>query len=413
MSHFSFRNGEPIALIYGGEHNGKILRIDQNQEFNYEDGVDFERELDICADLIYSDKKNRRQISDYEQTLLEDCIISRVPPTDKYLKSIYNQCIRRLTDNDSTDFDINSGTLQPIPYQNYDDERTDRIYIAAPSGAGKSTFIALFLMEYKKMFPDNRIILFSRKNIDRNLDQVEGIERILAADFLKWLYVNKQDSSSESDESSEDEVKDRKKEINNNKVEYIEDLDDDINEITKKEDLGSVDEPIKIEEIKEPKKRGPPKVGYRKTRKSEIIRKNSKKLAREGKIRIDPLNVLENSIVIFDDIDVISDDETREEMRKLRDDLLETGRDRGISVIATSHQLNNYNLTKTALTEATAVVFFPKSGAPDQIRNYLKNKMGIEDKNKIDDIMHLPTRWIYIFKDSPRYILYEHGAILI
>ena len=63
---------------------------------------------------------------------------------------------------------------QPIP-----DITMERCisYVAGKSGSGKSTYCANWLREYKKIYPDNPIFLFSEVDSDEILDAV-GLERI-------------------------------------------------------------------------------------------------------------------------------------------------------------------------------------------------------------------------------------------
>jgi len=64
--------------------------------------------------------------------------------------------------------------FQPVP-----DITTERNigYVAGKSGSGKSTYCANWLKEYKKIFPDNPIYLFSEVDEDEILDAV-GVNRI-------------------------------------------------------------------------------------------------------------------------------------------------------------------------------------------------------------------------------------------
>ena len=64
------------------------------------------------------------------------------------------------------------------------------------------------------------------------------------------------------------------------------------------------------------------------------------------------------------------------------------------------------------MNESTAIVLFPHAGGHTQVQKYLTNNMML-DKAQIKSIMSLQTRWLYIYKNSPRYIIHEHGAIFI
>ena len=87
------------------------------------------------------------------------------------------------------------------------------------------------------------------------------------------------------------------------------------------------------------------------------------------------------------------------------------GRHYNITCISTSHIITNYVATRTLINEAQSVVIFPKGGSFGQIRGFLERYMGF-DKQLIEQIRLLPTRWVFIHKEYPQYIIYEKGAII-
>ena len=52
------------------------------------------------------------------------------------------------------------------------------IYITAPSGAGKSTWVSKYSRNYSRLFPDQKIVLFSRLEDDEVLDAIPSLVRI-------------------------------------------------------------------------------------------------------------------------------------------------------------------------------------------------------------------------------------------
>ena len=64
----------------------------------------------------------------------------------------------------------NDAKLQLVP--NPDTER-QILYITGPSGSGKSTFARKYLEEFKKVFTDNPVYLFSSLPDDESLDDIE------------------------------------------------------------------------------------------------------------------------------------------------------------------------------------------------------------------------------------------------
>jgi hypothetical protein len=121
---------------------------------------------------------------------------------------------------------------------------------------------------------------------------------------------------------------------------------------------------------------------------------------------------LENSIVLFDDIDTIADKAVRKAVQSLRDDVLETGRHKGVQTISINHMLLAGHETKKALGEATAAVLFPRSGSKHHMNRYLRDYCGFERATALK-IMALPSRWVYISRTYPPYVVHERGAFLV
>ena len=204
------------------------------------------------------------------------------------------------------------GKLFPLPQK-----ESERIYVSAPSGAGKSTFIGQYIKQLRKGTKgQNRrpFILFSRVEEDTPLDNQKPIRIPLTRE--------------EFDE-----------------------------------------EPLECEEF-------------------------------------------ENCIVVFDDIDTMKDKALLKYIQNFRDDLLECGRHYGITTISTTHCILNFHTTRTLLNEAMSMVIFPRACGSFQLKNYLERYMGF-DKKEIDIIKKLPTRWLFIQKTFPRYMIWEKGVQVI
>lgn len=117
------------------------------------------------------------------------------------------------------------------------------------------------------------------------------------------------------------------------------------------------------------------------------------------------------SVVIFDDIDTIKDEKVLKAVKKLRDDLLETGRHEDLTIFTVSHTIMNYKSTKASLNECTSVVLFPK-GNQHQITRFLKEYMGFSPK-MIQKCLKLRSRWFEVVKNYPTFVLHEHGGFII
>lgn len=128
----------------------------------------------------------------------------------------------------------------------------------------------------------------------------------------------------------------------------------------------------------------------------------------------------EHSLVIFDDIDTIADKNICKAVQKLRDDIMETGRQKMIYVINTSHLGMNWTPTRTVLNEANSYTLFPRKGNYEHNFNILKSKMGMKPvvirgiMDRPDGLAHQGKwGWVTVYKDSPQYIIYENGCKLL
>lgn len=120
------------------------------------------------------------------------------------------------------------------------------------------------------------------------------------------------------------------------------------------------------------------------------------------------------SLLLFDDCDTINDLGIKTAVNALLRDVLETGRSHNLSCILTSHLINgtDKNKTKTIFNEAHNITIFPQSGNPYAINYALKNYLGFDSKT-ISKILKLPSRWVFISKTYPVYVLYENGAYIV
>jgi hypothetical protein len=96
-------------------------------------------------------------------------------------KSILKEAKKYVKERKGKDITIFEGEVQPVP-------RTDSrecIYIAGPSGSGKSTYTANYAREYKKIFPKNKIIVFSRVDHDDVIDKLKPIRILINDELIK------------------------------------------------------------------------------------------------------------------------------------------------------------------------------------------------------------------------------------
>lgn len=115
-------------------------------------------------------------------------------------------------------------------------------------------------------------------------------------------------------------------------------------------------------------------------------------------------------LFIFDDCNTIHDEVIREKVFSYMVQLLETGRKLGFTPLITSHLINpnDKKFGRILLNEMTDLVVFPVGGSIKQIRYALDNYFGF-DKKQIMDVIQARSRWVWIHKCAPQYIITEHS----
>lgn len=115
------------------------------------------------------------------------------------------------------------------------------------------------------------------------------------------------------------------------------------------------------------------------------------------------------SIVLFDDIETLSDKKVQEEVEKLRDALLERGRSRYIYVLSITHNPTNFKKTKASLMEASSIVLFPRGGDGYHMKRVLLTYCGLSPHD-VERVNKMSSRWVQCYKRYPKYVLHEKGA---
>ncbi len=129
----------------------------------------------------------------------------------------------------------------------------------------------------------------------------------------------------------------------------------------------------------------------------------------------DPIKLDEfekGSMIIFDDVDVISDKNLRDAVYKISNQVLEIGRHYHLSAIFTNHLSTGGNVTKRILNECHAVIYFPHSGSMRGLNYLLQSYVGL-DKKDIKNIKKLKSRWACIFKNYPQICMTEKNIFVL
>ena len=178
LSFDKVKGAKPIAIVKGGEYDGKVLYI---HEDDHKGSKGSRPKLDINPNNYSTELRDlkpqertkliARLQEAYGKGLQSDQLIGE----SQLAKQLYD---RILSDSaKTTKVDIpDDGQFQLVPSP--DPEKREVFYIAGASGSGKS-YIAKGIAEcYKKLFPDRGIYLISKLEEDSTLDALKDLKRI-------------------------------------------------------------------------------------------------------------------------------------------------------------------------------------------------------------------------------------------
>lgn len=120
----------------------------------------------------------------------------------------------------------------------------------------------------------------------------------------------------------------------------------------------------------------------------------------------------ENSLCVFDDIDVISNKYVRYKVYEIMNMISQTGRHSKTSAIVTSHLPCKGNETKIIINEAHNIVFFPRGLGGSSMTYLLEKQLGLS-KKQIDKIKKSRSRAVVFVKTFPNVILFNKSAEIV
>lgn len=129
----------------------------------------------------------------------------------------------------------------------------------------------------------------------------------------------------------------------------------------------------------------------------------------------DPLDITQDidgpCCILFDDAVNYPNKKVQDAVLRLMMDVMELGRSFDIEVVITSHLVNpnQKNLGRTIFNECHYITIFPFMGSLKSLRYMMENYLEF-DKETIDKIFKLKSRWITIHNNAPSYVLHDHGA---
>jgi hypothetical protein len=197
----SFERGQPIAKIIDKESGKEMNTVFINNEIT--DASDFKNFsakflIDPLAsfdkDFFRKTQRRKNYISNEEKKQLRNALRRDEEPDDPRLTGFYYQAKNHLHNKLNRELFLDNEKLKivPIPDVNITksgsrlraEPKRECIYIGAPSGAGKSTYVADYAKEYHKLFPKNKIYMFSRVSKDPSIDKKIKVKRILINDNI-------------------------------------------------------------------------------------------------------------------------------------------------------------------------------------------------------------------------------------
>lgn len=122
----------------------------------------------------------------------------------------------------------------------------------------------------------------------------------------------------------------------------------------------------------------------------------------------------DNCVVIFDDIDQVSNDELKKKINTFVRQVLEMGRHKNIKCLITSHLLNPADKAqgRVIMNESHSVTFFPQMSGHKAINYYLTQYAGLDTKER-NKLYKIQSDWITLIKRAPQSIMTQHECIMV
>ena len=152
------------------EEEGRVLCLYTEGDTKGEDPTSDPVELlgeDFFRDLR---KPNGKRLNLEELAVLIEAVGTGEMPDDSDLEQPFHEALEMYLDKGVKEVALSDGLLLPVP--NFDVKR-ETPYIAAPSGAGKSTYAARLCDAYRLVDPEKKIHIFSRLMSDKALDYLK------------------------------------------------------------------------------------------------------------------------------------------------------------------------------------------------------------------------------------------------
>jgi len=119
-----------------------------------------------------------------------------------------------------------------------------------------------------------------------------------------------------------------------------------------------------------------------------------------------------DSLVVYDDTEMIADPFIATKIKNLQDLILTTGRHENVFCIVTSHVCNARERTRLILIESFSITLFLDTMGYKNLLYALESGFGLKRK-QIDMLQTIDSRWITIFRTSPITVMHERGIFTL
>lgn len=165
----------PIAIVRGGKEEGEIVYFDEK---NREGVLKIDNLYDYVPDKEI--RKNKKYMTSKEMLQLKDAFEKGYIKDE--IRDIYDKIKPDVEKQVSKHIKIHDGTFELVPMVK--ENQVQKCFVAGMSGSGKSTWIANYARNYKKLFPSHPIYIFSRHDKDDVIDSIKGVKRIKLNDEI-------------------------------------------------------------------------------------------------------------------------------------------------------------------------------------------------------------------------------------
>ena len=187
---FSFKKGLAIARVEGGELDGKVLKITEDAEQPdrerppaRSDGLAM---LDLLDESDLAQPGSRKHLKARDRLALALALSRGDLPQDPALLAVYENGRRKIGDRLKYEINLSSGCFQMLPPNPTDGGiQTERMLIAGKSGVGKSWVACFYMLEYLRIHPTNKIVLFSRHEEEKTYQHIPHLAVKLDEEFTK------------------------------------------------------------------------------------------------------------------------------------------------------------------------------------------------------------------------------------